>query len=1153
VSVFQQRYCLKPFPREHAIRIGCEGASLFLTQYLILVAKTTEEIPKHLFDVIFMCKDSDGWFWAFTADQQTVLKLKTSTDGLTDLSFDYTLSHFRMASAGFINLLERTENLTVRVDDFRKETYICVDIGYRIESTRKLAKNFEKIEAAIPGVGSSSFLYLRISGHVDDPKTGHKFLPSGSLVAVFQLDQMVLAAPEERLRKMTEIRGWTEKWRQQFQTFSCVRDIVLDVSRPYQAAAATAAIMSRNMSHNLGSHALASSKFFGSVGLLDKGEGGDPEDLLKAKKADARGARSRLQAFNQYCQGRLDFIARKLSDDGDKPEPMFLVNDVLKGFMTQQVLLDTLLDDNGFNTYNIRFIIHCDEKKDEWRFLQPEGGGRHWSFSLPNPPQTIEDVLVGVTGGVTGSHALYALMENLLRNAVKYSRPDAKLGKAADLELHMEFVRSKVSGEECYRLRLWENLTHDDGDKADDEGKIAATVRQGLSQDVIDEQTGQTIKGGHGMQEMRLCAEYLAGNDSAGNAFRFPPDEDLATNGETTPHVDDRAYYDFLEKSRSRKANEHNDLIRPALRAYSTTTVPEGSGKSALVYELLLPSPMLLGLVCVRQCGESMRFGTACKPQDPCVRSFPSLSDMGKLSPHFGLIIAHDAKPATIEGTLAEVARVHAALPFRLMVVTPSEEDRKTWQRAVGNASPSPKRFYPAAPGDLQAAIDAFNPDDTTGTPILPFRRLHVICNASFFPANGTGETPPCAAVEGDTCMRLQTVSKAAWRDIVLQVYEQWIEAWKGRPEGGCPWSLMIGFERDTGHVEKRWLGPLQSCQYAKSLIDVTIGAKPDDEEIQAASLPLKDEMGNEIPYICVFKRNQDFAILKKEFFFKQQAWTSALVFDNHGHVSPEEVRNSLRFYHKFSGAELTLYQLLETPPSEPFAFGFYLLSLLEGCLTNIATLDERVADASLAGGKPAVEPKGALGLLRSSGIRALFSFDRAPSDPAQNTPEAWMSLVSRRFITPNLNQWMRQKLDNAYGKEDAQNQIRHEGIRFGQGSQVDSLCEFTKESIKIIADVEPDVPRHRMMDAIVIHEGITDSFFKNGLWHEGDYLRLYSLLPFVVRTSGRGRESRHLGQALPFIELNVLSDSCYGSLNKIKLARALLGASGVLLDKTEK
>ncbi len=159
------------------------------------------------------------------------------------------------------------------------------------------------------------------------------------------------------------------------------------------------------------------------------------------------------------------------------------------------------------------------------------------------------------------------------------------------------------------------------------------------------------------------------------------------------------------------------------------------------------------------------------------------------------------------------------------------------------------------------------------------------------------------------------------------------------------------------------------------------------------------------------------------------------------------------------------------------------------------------------------------------------------------------MALVNRRFITPNLNEWMRQKLDHQYGKEDARNQIRHEGIRFGLGSQVHSIREFNVNSIQIIADVGPDVPRHLLIDAIVIHEGITDSFFniKDRLWEEGDHLRLYSLLPFVVRTSGRGRESRHLGQTLPFIELNVLSDSCYGALNKIKLAKALLGASGEL------
>jgi hypothetical protein len=164
------------------------------------------------------------------------------------------------------------------------------------------------------------------------------------------------------------------------------------------------------------------------------------------------------------------------------------------------------------------------------------------------------------------------------------------------------------------------------------------------------------------------------------------------------------------------------------------------------------------------------------------------------------------------------------------------------------------------------------------------------------------------------------------------------------------------------------------------------------------------------------------------------------------------------------------------------------------------------------------------------------------------------MDLVNRRFITPNLNGWIRSSLTHKNRKicEEAKERIRFEGIRFGPSCGIQPLREFSKgPPVRVVRSIgDGETPRHQFVDAIVIHEGIADAFFKEGYWQEGDHLRLYSLLPFVVRTSGRGRESRHLGQTLPFIELNVLSDSCYGSLNKVKLAKALLGTSGEL-EKT--
>ena len=375
---------------------------------------------------------------------------------------------------------------------------------------------------------------------------------------------------------------------------------------------ARAAIMSRNMSHNLGSHALANSKFFSSVGLLHETE--NRKIVTKEEFAEARG---RLQAFNHYMQGRLDFIARVLSEGQDQTEPLFLAGDVLKGFMTQQVLLETLLDDNGFRCIHIKMHLHKEEQHDFCEYkLKPEKPEEldfvpFQSAICKNDEAntSIEDVLVGITGGITGCHAFYALMENLLRNAAKYSRREFGDGNDRRLNFHIEFLDSRINGEECYQLRLWENLTNDL------DNSITSKVREGLSKGVVNED-GRPQQGGHGIQEMKLCAEYLA-------AVSFPDDSELLANGQPTKGSVDQAYIQYIQQSQSKIANgiEFVPLTNPKLRAYCT----EKNGRQALVYEMVLPKPVLLGLTCVRckDCGNDTNTSGdhPCNSLDhPCVK-----------------------------------------------------------------------------------------------------------------------------------------------------------------------------------------------------------------------------------------------------------------------------------------------------------------------------------------------------------------------------------------------------------------------------------------------------------------------------------------------------------------------------------------------------
>lgn len=863
--------------------------------------------------------------------------------------------------------------------------------------------------------------------------------------------------------------------------------------------AATAAIMSRNMSHNLGSHALANSKFFGSVGLLDRGEHGNPCDELTVETREVKGARNRLQAFNQYCQGRLDFIARMLSEAGDRPEPMLLIGDVLMGFMGQYVLLDTLLDDNGFSTKNITFhiTVNQDATGDLWEYFRdkPNGKGALRATDCCNEANK----LIGLVGGITGAHALYALLENILRNAAKYSIKLQGDGMSLHLALFDYEALDTRTGKrtKCYMLRIWENQTDDIA------GEAVNSVRKALSQEILDEETCRPVSKGHGVHEMRLCADYLAGG------LRFP-DEMGSPHEPGYPdqdgHEQDSEYVKYLKNE-----NPISHLRNRALRAYRANS----NGRQSLVYEMLLPMPVLLGLVCVKN-GDYCR---NCKSKHPNIRRFDDVATLAAADAHFGLILAHDTTSATLQFALGQVERVHTQLPYRLLVVT--REDNKSyndWCDEVTICKATPHR--PVNPSPMEE-----RPHKTA----LPIRRVHVIEHEGMFAGDRV-----CNIVASPNHDEDHT-------QLFCEIYEKWLRAWKGDPPGGR-WKLCIGFSRDIPQVKQRWMEPLNDfCHTGKDLFDVFIGARvqQQDGSIQKWLARRVDGVFMETDEVIFpsLARNpcdgSDLALLP----------AATLVYDNHGEVFNAGIpeNGSARFYHKFGLSQLSLYQTLETPPKEALPFAFFLFSLLEGSLMNILTLDERVADATIENGRFQSSSKSALVAMRRAGIHLLYTLRNKdltlPDDPIFISPNVRVAMeaVAQRF-TDFINITQQEGLH--YQTDGA---VTLSTMRLG-----DSPPPYTNWNNAPAGDMFPD--------AVVIHEGVTDTLARARLWQpRRDHAPLYQVVPAVVRTSGRGRQSRELGDWLPFIELSVLSDAAYGSLNKPKLARAILNSVGAFTEGQER
>gem|GEM_PF-2656275 len=567
MNTAQQRYCLGPSPRKDAVRVACEGAALFVQNYLVSATNASKMSCDPLFDVIFMCKDEDGWFWAFTRDQQALLQEKALSSGVKDSEFIDTLNHFRFSTAGFINLLERTENLTVRVDDFQKEKFICVDVGYQIEPTRRFAENFAKIEAAIPGVGESSFLYFCISSYTIDLATREKYLAAGSLVAVFRLDRAIMSSPDKRMRKMTIIREWVEKWRHQKETFTRVKEIVADVARPYQTITAATAILSRNMSHHIGSHIMPRATVKDVTSRLETlYEGG--RDIRKSETALAddvarvlSGAERLKTTLDDFIQKKADFLAEVTTDPNSSSDSKRLGRDILAPLMRNALLMDNIARNEGFGyklrpesclskndhkvislaidtyrpyakaqrliTSSLRLSLCISEDGGCRRILGPNlppydplyGASKDKQFDVfsVDSDYTALDPLIAVPGMV-GQYALYGILENIIRNAAKHgTRTDCSEG--LHIQLHVEDDPEHPA--DYYRLSIWD-------DRADPANvKISATIpgdpkgekrERWLAEhldcwaqaDLIDP-SGAVRREAWGVAEIVICANLLAG------------------------------------------------------------------------------------------------------------------------------------------------------------------------------------------------------------------------------------------------------------------------------------------------------------------------------------------------------------------------------------------------------------------------------------------------------------------------------------------------------------------------------------------------------------------------------------------------------------------------------------------------------------------
>jgi oxygen-independent coproporphyrinogen-3 oxidase len=243
---------------------------------------------------------------------------------------------------------------------------------------------------------------------------------------------------------------------------------------------AVAAIMARNMSHNIGSHVLARLVSHGIDGWT-KGKGVDEiidsictdDDNIKSKekrKSLVYWSKD-VQNLLKYLQQRQDFLAMVSTEWPEWTDVAYLMQDIMRWFFYQKQILDNIAASEGLSSHNyekennkdnyekennkdIRFhVFLVPEKLWGWqacsvydRFNQiknncvsvkdQEGelGCNSNNNNCPSCRRVLlytdektgsgrlsDDIQVAVPGGVIGYHAFYVLLENIIRNAAKHS------------------------------------------------------------------------------------------------------------------------------------------------------------------------------------------------------------------------------------------------------------------------------------------------------------------------------------------------------------------------------------------------------------------------------------------------------------------------------------------------------------------------------------------------------------------------------------------------------------------------------------------------------------------------------------------------------------------------------------------------------------
>lgn len=320
-----------------------------------------------------------------------------------------------------------------------------------------------------------------------------------------------------------------------------IKDIITAiVTKQYQSFAisnaqrsAIAAIMSRNMSHNLGSHVLSGTK----AEISKTNFQGLGEPLIERVRGTYR--------LFQYLQERMDFIALIINHEPQNKDfyaPLNLKADILDEFAvdgrgkrhdslnekTHSYLLDHIVSSerivrNANNSENLEVEIQL-LKKEKYFENEKEIIKIKCFTSLKNgdnDSNEFNDINLSIPLGVNSRHALLTILENFIRNIAKHKTMAINniIQKNKKHEEKEKIIISLMVEEEDenYILTMFDNL-HEDynkiiklNHKINNIQNLESTIDEGRDSIKIVNNDGSLNRYNKGLKEMLVCSAWLKG------------------------------------------------------------------------------------------------------------------------------------------------------------------------------------------------------------------------------------------------------------------------------------------------------------------------------------------------------------------------------------------------------------------------------------------------------------------------------------------------------------------------------------------------------------------------------------------------------------------------------------------------------------------